>query len=118
MVLAIDAPDCDREDADIGLFGSTYQVFDPNRRELGPVGFRPDGSLAVQRDAEYPGVLIFNVGMFRGPDPRLYLHPRFDGDLPAAFNVLERHALAEIAILRTPALLGGILLGLDLPERE
>ncbi len=116
MALAIDAPDCDCEDADVGLFGSTYHVLDSDLRELGPVEFRPNGSLAVQKAAEYPAVLVFNVGMFGGPDPSLYHHPWFVGELPTAFYVPEQHRLAHGAITRTPALVDGNLAGLHFPQ--
>jgi hypothetical protein len=118
VFLAIDAPDCEADDADVALFGSTFQTLDPTTHRLGPVEFRPNGSLALQKQVEYPGVLVFNVGVFGGTDPVLYHHPMLQGAQPASFHDLEQRSLASMSIEHAPARIQSILHDLDFPVRE
>ena len=78
---------------DRALFGRTVTRIGLDRRVL-DTGFDADG--VFNKGAGTPtwaGVLAFvNVGLRGGPDPVLYLHPRFEGTLPDALLSLERRA--------------------------
>ena len=118
VVLAVDVPHGDREDADVALLGRTHQCVWPQGGR-GPIEFRPDGELARQKVAEFAAVLVFtHLGMLGGRDPKLYHHPKFTGELPAALSVLEQHRLASGGIIRTPATDERILDGLGFPLGE
>ena len=118
VVLAVDVPGGDREDADVALLGRTHQlVWSQGGR--GPIEFKPDGELPRQKVAEFAAVLVFTrLGMLGGHDPKLYHHPKFTGKLPAALGVLEQHRLAADGIARTPATVERIIEGLGFPEGE
>lgn len=118
VVLAIDAPFGDREDCDVAMFGRTYSVMDDELKVV-EEGFRRDGALTRQAKVEYPAVLVFmGLGMFGGRDPVMYLHPRLDRVLPAAFDLLERHRLDGDLIRREGAQRERIIDGLNFAGRE
>jgi len=44
--------------------------------------------------------MFLNVGFLGGPDPMLYLHPRFEGRLPEVLEALERRTYdAEVGAI-------------------
>lgn len=67
--------------------------------------FVPTGELRPTPRGKEPaiaGVLAFaNLGMRGGPDPVLYLHPRFTGTLPSAFARLRRRYATDDAVVET-----------------
>ncbi len=97
VLLAIDASgiSSEFEDFDMALFGRTSERVDMNGKTV-ETGFDADGLFATRRenDPTYAGVIAFlEVGFQKCPNPVLYLHPRFSGSLPSAFQVLERRSL-------------------------
>lgn len=80
-------------DFDAALFGSPS-----------PTSFLANGALATQQHAEFAGVLAFvDLGFTSSSDPVIYLHPRFQGDLPPELMVLEFRELGPDGIRATPA---------------
>ena len=100
------------DDFNRALFGRTYERLG-YFRETVEVGFDGDGLFAKKRPEPptYAGVLAFtNVGWRGVPDPVLYLHPRFDGNLPQALDRLEQRTYMEgIGVSIRPAQGGRIL---------
>lgn len=85
------------DDFDMALFGRTYKRLG-YFRETVEVGFDGDGLFAKKRPepATYAGVLAFTDVGWRGvPDPVLYLHPRFSGQLPQSLERLQERAYME-----------------------
>lgn len=82
------------EEFDQALFGRDISTMDSNGRLLGN-RFEADG-MFVEGSGEptWAAALAFvNVGFLGGPDPILYLHPRFAGQhLPASLLALETRA--------------------------
>jgi hypothetical protein len=100
------------DDFDRALFGRTYERLG-YFRETVEIGFDGDGLFAKKRPERptYAGVLAFtNVGWRGVPDPVLYLHTRFDGNLPQALDRLEQRTYTEgIGVNIRPAQGGCIL---------
>jgi hypothetical protein len=80
-----------------------------------PVGaFRP---VPVGKEPTFAGALIFaSLGMLGGPDPILYLHPRFRGTLPAAITGLRRRYATDDGIQEVDGVRAGLLATLGWPE--
>lgn len=81
------------EEVDTALFGREVATVDETGRLLG-TRFEADGAFAGgSGDPTWAGALVFlNVGFMGGPDPVLYLHPRFGGRLPGALLALEKRS--------------------------
>lgn len=107
------------DDFDVALFGHTVDMRDRHRRHVG-IRFDRDGVFFDNRGGgrpTYAGVLAFlEIGFRMTVDPVLYVHPRFDGSLPAAFWDLEHRTLEEwtTSIRIEPARRTGILKELGL----
>jgi hypothetical protein len=85
------------DDFDRALFGRTYERLGYFREPV-EVGFDGDGLFAKKRPEPptYAGVLAFTgVGWLGVADPVLYLHPRFDGQLPQSLYRLEQRTYTE-----------------------
>jgi hypothetical protein len=85
------------DDFDRALFGKTYERLGYFREPV-EVGFDGDGLFAKKRPEPptYAGVLAFtDVGWLGVADPVLYLHPRFDGQLPQSLYRLEQRTYTE-----------------------
>jgi hypothetical protein len=109
VLLAINASgiSSDFEDFDQSLFGHAYESYDITR-QLKEIGFKPDGlfNMPSNKPPTYAGVLAFvNVGLWGGPAPILYNHPRFIGNLPESILGLEqrRYDKARNEIQAVPA---------------
>jgi len=76
---------------DRALFGRTFTRIGLDSQVLG-TGFDADGIFNKGTGIPtWAGVLAFvRIGLRGGPDPVLYLHPRFEGTLPDALLSLER----------------------------
>jgi hypothetical protein len=81
------------EEFDLALFGRDVAKVDLSGRLLG-TRFEADGAFAGgSGEPTWAAALAFlNVGFLGGPDPILYLHPRFGGRLPNALLDLERRS--------------------------
>lgn len=79
------------EEVDMALFGREVATMGPDGRLLG-TRFEADGVFAGgSGEPTWAAALAFlNVGFLGGPDPILYLHPRFWGRLPSALQTLEQ----------------------------
>lgn len=79
------------EEFDQALFGRNVSTMDSNGHLLGN-RFEADGIFAEgSGEPTWAAALAFvNVGFLGGPDPILYLHPRFAGHLPASLLALEK----------------------------
>jgi hypothetical protein len=105
VIVAVDARFLTHDfDFDIALFGRSVMHLDFDHQVSG-YSFNPSGELATQSVMEFPGVLAFlDLGVYRGTDPILYVHPQFDGSsLPDAFGELERRSFDGEAITTSPA---------------
>ena len=99
----------DDDDFDLALFGGTHVTIGADG-ETHTSSFDATGAFATQRAAEFAGALVFvDLGFVSGPDPLLYLHPRFVGDLPSELGVLERRELTDDGIRVVPATETGVL---------
>jgi hypothetical protein len=82
------------EDFDLALYGREVAVVDAETYQIVGTRFQDDG--VFNRGGKKPtfaAVLAFvNVNFPGGPDPVLYLHPRFRGDLPEALMSIERRS--------------------------
>ena len=98
---------------DIALFGRTVVQMGAGRRWLEPSGlFRPG-----DKDPTFAGALVFaNLGMRGGPDPILYRHPRYAGDLPAPLMQLRQRDARENDVGDVPAARDGTLMKLGWPR--
>lgn len=92
-LVAVHAPGIasSHEEVDMALFGREVATVDRGGRLLG-TRFEADGAFAGgSGEPTWAGALAFlGVGFLGGPDPVLYLHPRFGGRLPEALLALER----------------------------
>lgn len=81
------------EEFDLALFGRDVTTVGPSGRLLG-TRFEADGVFAEgSGEPTWAAALAFlNVGFLGGPDPILYLHPRFRGRLPEVLLTLERRS--------------------------
>ena len=75
----------------MALFGREVATVGPDGHLLG-TRFEADGVFdGGSGEPTWAAALMFlNVGFLGGPDPVLYLHPRFEGRLPEALQALER----------------------------
>jgi hypothetical protein len=91
------SPFGEREDYDRALFGLTYEKVDYEGKTI-ETGFHPVGVFGAKRSEPptYAGLLAFmEVGFPGVADPVLYLHPRFDGQVPESLKRLERRTYRE-----------------------
>ncbi len=97
VIVAVDRPppagESDVEDFDIALYGRTVGYVAPGIGEYAS-GFDPSGEWAQGLNEDRPptiaAVLAFvGIGYTGGPDPVLYLHPRFRGQLPDGLTALR-----------------------------
>ena len=100
---------------DVALLGHTvWQQWNGDTR------FEPDGAFRptpVGKEPTFAGALVFaSLGMRGGPDPILYLHPRYRGVLPAALATLRRRYAGEREVAESPPARDGILDGLGWPR--
>jgi hypothetical protein len=79
------------DEFDQALFGRTLTRLGLDSQVL-DTGFDADGIFSKGTGTStWAGVLAFvRIGLRGGPDPVLYLHPRFEGKLPDALLNLER----------------------------
>lgn len=97
---------------DIALFGRTVAHLGEARLTFDPSGLFGRG----RGEPTFAGALVFAaLGWRGGPDPVLYVHPRFTGRLPRALLDLRRRELTVAGIVNRPALLDGRLMLLDWP---
>lgn len=97
---------------DIGLFGRTVE-----HHGTGEITFDPSGAFGRGKgEPTFAGALAFvNLGMRGGEDPILYVHPRFEGDLPDEIRTLRRRELTREGIRDVPAARVGTLQRLGWP---
>ena len=103
------------EEVDMALFGREVATVGPDGHLLG-TRFEADGVFAGgSGQPTWAAALVFlNVGFLGGPDPVLYLHPRFEGRLPEGLEALERRTYdAEVGAIvtvepSTPGVLGAL----------
>lgn len=91
------SPFGERDDYDRALFGLTYEHVDHEGKTIAR-GFDPVGAFGAKRSEPptYAGVLAFmEVGFPGVADPVLYVHPRFDGQLPESLKRLEQRTYRE-----------------------
>jgi hypothetical protein len=120
VILAIDAPwgGPDREQFDTALLGHSVMHLDLDHKPS-HYSFRRDGALAKQRTAEFGAVLAFQrVGVFGGPDPVLYRHPRCADPLPPELLVLRQRFLEEQAIANIEATRTRIMDSIGFPAAD
>lgn len=101
VLLAIEASgiSSEFEDFDQALYGHTYESYNI-RRQLEEIGFKSDGVFNTRsnKPPTYAGILAFvNVGLWGGPAPILYNHPRFIGNLPESVLELEQHRYDKVS---------------------
>lgn len=104
------------EDFDLALFGREVGYFDTSTRRITKSEFQADGAFTRDRgEPIWSGVLAFvNVHLGGGPDPVLYLHPRFQGELPETLMEVERRRYdpearsVNVEPPRRPGLLDGL----------
>lgn len=100
------------EKFDIGLLGRTVFHAETDRLSFDATGVFGRGS----GEPTFAGALAFaELGMRGGPDPILYVHPRFTGTLPAAFMQLRRRFPLPEGIGDVGAMTSGLLERLDWP---
>jgi len=100
------------EKFDIALFGRTTVRLESGQRWIDPSGVFGRGT----GKPTFAGALAFaELGWHGGPDPLLYLHPRFVGRLPAALMSLRRRVLTATEIVDVPSTTEGLLERLDWP---
>lgn len=109
------------EEFDQALFGRDVATVDSSGRLLG-TRFEADGAFARgSGEPTWAAALAFlHVGLSGGPDPILYLHPRFRGRLPKALLDLERRsydARGGKTIARKPSRTG-VLSSMKFVSRE
>lgn len=109
------------EEFDQALFGRDVATVD-SRGHLLSTEFKADGMFAEgSGEPTWAAVLAFlGVGFMGGPDPILYLHPRFEGKLPDALLALEERVYdPELGkfIVREP-LRAGVLEGMGFVSRD
>lgn len=104
----------DVEHFDRAVFGDEVWNVDS-----GATRFRANGALRPTPAGKEPtiaGVLAFaGLGMVGGPDPILYLHPRFTGTLPAAIRGLRQRVVSERGVDDVDATAEGRLMTLGWP---
>lgn len=97
---------------DVGLLGHTTY-----RAVSGDLAFDPTGVFGGgSGEPTFAGALAFaELQMRGGPDPILYVHPRYQGRLPAALLKLRRRFPVAHGTGDKPATVSGILDRLDWP---
>jgi len=92
-ILAVHATGISSElhDFDLALYGREVGFFDTYARQITKTEFQADGMFNRSGDEPtFAAVLAFvNVNFPGGPDPVLYLHPRFRGNLPESLLGIE-----------------------------
>ena len=80
------------EDFDLALYGREVAIFDVEDARITGTKFETDGEFNKGSGAPtWAAVLAFvNVDFPGGPEPVLYSHPRFRGDLPESLSSIER----------------------------
>ncbi len=109
------------EEVDTALFGREVASVGPDEQLQG-TRFEADGVFAGgSGEPTWAAALAFlNVGFLGGPDPVLYVHPRFGGQLPEALLALERRSYdagAGKIVAREPST-AEILSGLRFVSRD
>ncbi len=109
------------EEVDMALFGRDVVTVDRGGRLIG-TRFEADGAFAGGGgEPTWAGALVFlNVGFMGGPDPVLYLHPRFGGRLPGALLALEKRsydARAGGIVVDSPST-AGVMRALNFVSRD
>jgi hypothetical protein len=106
-ILAVHATGISSESEDfvLALYGREVAVADAETYQIVGTRFQADGVfIRGGKEPTFAAVLaLVNVNFPGGPDPVLYLHPRFRGDLPASLMSIERKsydAHAETAVVR------------------
>jgi phenylpyruvate tautomerase PptA (4-oxalocrotonate tautomerase family) len=101
------------EKFDIALFGRSVSDLSG---EI--IGFHATGVFGSgEGEPTFAGALAFGgLGWRGGPDPIVYVHPRFTGSFPAAVASLRRRELTDRGIVETPAERDGLLQSLGWPE--
>lgn len=100
------------EKFDIGLLGRTVHHLGSGRLSFNPSGAFGGGT----GEPTFAGALAFaELGMRGGPDPILYVHPRFTGRLPAALLRLRRRFPTATGVCDVPATMSGVVERLDWP---
>jgi hypothetical protein len=92
------------EKFDSALFGRTVAHHDVDMVNTGKITFDPSGVFGRGHGKPtFAGALAFaNLGWTGGPDPVLYMHPRFTGELPSALRHLRRRLLGPDGIVDVP----------------
>lgn len=106
----------------------SHDVDDFDRAVLGEVVWNVDtgatylrlngalGPVPVGREPAIAGVLAFaELGMTGGPDPILYVHPRYHGPLPSSVSGLRRRFAGAISVEESPPAADGRLMTLGWP---
>jgi len=93
------------EDFDLALYGREVTVAEAETYQIVGTRFQADGVFnRGGKEPTFAAVLAFvNVNFPGGPDPVLYLHPRFRGDLPDSLMCIERRSYnsnAETVVVR------------------
>ena len=100
-------------DFDLALYGREAGFFDTHARRITKTEFQADGVFNKGSDEPtFAAMLAFvNVNLPGGPDPILYLHPRYRGQLPEALSSIERRSYdAEMeAVFAEPSRRAGFL---------
>ena len=100
------------EKFDIALFGRTVVHQGRSEVSIDRSGVFGKG----EGEPTFAGALAFaGLGWRGGPDPVLYIHPRFTGHLPEAIASLRTRTLSAVAIDDTPARSKGALQQLGWP---
>jgi len=106
-ILAVHATGISSEfhDFDLALYGREVALADAETYQIVETKFQDDGVFnRGGKEPTFAAVLAFvNVTFPGGPDPVLYLHPRFRSDLPESLMSIERrsyHANAETVVVR------------------
>ncbi|MDP9411664.1 MAG: hypothetical protein M3R38_06255 [Actinomycetota bacterium] len=108
------------EEVDMALFGRKVATMDPDGRLLG-TRFEADGTFAGGGgEPTWAGAFVFlNVGFLGGPDPVLYLHPRFGGRLPDALLALETRGYdARAGVIVVGPSTAGVMDALNFVSRD
>ena len=93
VILAVHATGISSEfhDFDLALYGREVGFFGTYAHRITKTEFQADGEFNKGSDEPtFAAVLAFvNVNLPGGPDPVLYLHPRYRGQLPEALSSIE-----------------------------
>jgi hypothetical protein len=92
---------------DDALFGHADWSQEAGGTRLADGAFRPT---PVGKEPTFAGALVFaNLGMVDGPDPTLYMHPRYRGPLPGGLAGLRRRYVTDGRVEESSPLRVGLL---------